>query len=322
MPLPSPPIGLTSKCNSLGQLVISFFPSTGAISYNIYSRTDALGSFGAPLNSTPITSLSYIDTAFNNSITTYYNITTVNASGESFPSQTLTVTTISDGPVLPRVDIHNSKFERLISEKGYRLQLEKALACGCNKTETKTTDATSLNCPLCKNKYYIYFPATQIQAIITSMNQDSNLENSGQWLQGMYTVMVKPEDQLGLYDRLTFLDDSVSFTEALIRANTGNTDVPKFPILSFDLPIEDVNGILYVMGTDFTIDANGSIVWGLSSKQPSAGTPYGYRSQILRRLLICDFPHVQRATFTVIDGVNTFVPLCLLALGKLEMFFN
>ena len=319
MPLSPPPISLSYATNTLGQMVISWFFSPGAVSYNVYSRTGISDGFTAPINIVPVIGKSFIDTGFVGGSVTYYNITSVNASGESLPSATLQVSQVA-GPVLARVDFHQTKFNRFIEEKGYRLRLEKALACGCNIASEKTTDATDVDCRLCKNKHYIYFPAGQISAIITNMTQDNSLEQSGQWLAGMYKIATKPTDQLGLYDRLIFLDDSVSFTEALTRAATGNIDMPRFPLISFDLPIEDINGILYVLGTDFSLDGNGSIVWGLSNKQPSPGTYFSYRGQVLKRLLIVDYPHVQRASF--LGNPPVFQPMSLAAVGKLEMFIN
>jgi hypothetical protein len=116
------------------------------------------------------------------------------------------------------------------------------------------------------------------------------------------------------------MDDSVSFTEALTRSDTGNTDVLRFPAINFDLPIEDLNGNTYILGTDFGIDANGNIVWGLSAKQPSVGTFFGARYQTFRRLLIIDFPHVQRASF--LGNPPVYEPLSLAAVGKLEFLID
>jgi hypothetical protein len=194
------------------------------------------------------------------------------------------------------------------------------MACPCNFASTKVTDASDLNCRLCKGKHFIYFPNGQISAIISSMTQDNSLEQSGQWLAGMYKITTKPTNQLGLYDRLIFLDDSVSFTQAVERSATGNTDELRFPAIRFDLPIEDANGVTYLAGVDFVLDSNGNIVWGMSGKSPSPGTYYGARFQTLRRVLVTDFPHVQRASF--IGNPPVYEPLSLCAMGKLEFLFE
>jgi len=317
MALAPPPTNLSYSTNTLGQLVISWFYAGGATSYNVYIRSGIGDSFTAPVNVTPIVGKSYIDSGYVSGTAIYINVTSVNASGESLPSATLTYTEVI-GPVVPRVDFHQTKFNKFITEKGYRLQRQSALACPCNVANESATNASDLNCPLCKNKHYIYFPAGQMQAICSNMTQENTLEQSGQWLAGMYKITLKPTDQLGLYDRLIFMDDSVSFTEAITRGTAGNVDQLRFPAISFDLPVEDINGVTYLFGTDFTIDANGDIVWGISSKQPSPNTFYGVRYQTLRRILIVDFPHVQRATFL---GPQ-YEAQSLAAVGKLEFFVD
>lgn len=319
MPISASPISLTFKVNTLGQMVISWFASPGAVSYNIYVRTNISDGFGSPINVSPIIGTSFIDNGFVSGSQVYYTVTSVNTFGQSLPSATLQVSQI-EGPVLPRVDFHQTKFNRFIEEKGYRLRRESALACPCNRAGMKTGDASDLNCRLCKNKYYVYFPSGQMVALISNMTQENSLEQSGQWLAGMYKITTKPTDQLGLYDRLIFLDDSVSFTEAVTRSSTGDTDELRFPAISFDLPVEDINGIQYTLGTDFSLDDNGNIVWGLSSKQPSPGTFFGARYQTLRRILIVDFPHVTRASFK--GNPPVYQPMSLAAVGKLEFFLD
>jgi hypothetical protein len=319
MPIAPSPTTLSFKTNSLGQMVISWFFAVGAVSYNIYSRTGISDGFGAPINITPIVGNSFIDTGFAPGSVVYYTVTSVNTFGESLPSSTLQVNQVV-GPVLPRVDFHQTKFNRFIEEKGYRLRRESALACPCNRASLKTNDAADLDCRLCKNKHYIYFHAGQMTAIISNMTQDNSLEQSGQWLAGMYKITTKPTDQLGLYDRLIFIDDSVSFTEAVTRGTSGNTDELKFPAITFDLPVEDINGVTYILGTDFSIDGDGNIVWGLSNKKPSAGTFYGARYQTLRRILIVDFPHVTRSS--PIGNPPQHQPMSLASVGKLEFFIE
>jgi hypothetical protein len=319
MPIAPSPISLSFKTNTLGQMVISWFASPGAVSYNIYGRSNLSDGFGPPINITPIIGTSFIDTAFVKGTVVYYTVTSVNSFGESLPSATLQVSTVI-GPVVPRVDFHQTKFTQFIEEKGYRLRRENALHCPCNIASKSTTDATDLNCPLCKNKKYIYSPGGQMAAILSNMTQENSLEQSGQWLAGMYKITTKPQDQLGLYDRLIFLDDSVSFTEALSRTPNTQTDQLRFPAISFDLPIEDIDGVTYVLGTDFSIDGNGNIVWGLSSKQPSNNTAFGVRYQTLRRILVIDFPHVSRASF--LGNPPVYEPMSLAAVGKLEFLLE
>src|SRR5882724_11257509 len=126
MPLAPSPITLTYSTNSLGQIIISWFFSPGAVSYNIYTRNNIADGFGSPINVSPIITNSFIDNGFVANSTAYYNVTAVNAFGESLPSVTLQISQVA-GAVLPRVDFHQTKFSKWIEEKGYRLKRESAL---------------------------------------------------------------------------------------------------------------------------------------------------------------------------------------------------
>jgi hypothetical protein len=316
---PPAPLSLSFTQNTLGQIVLSWFASPGSTGYNLYTRNNIADGFLTPVNPVAITATSFLDPGFVPNSVAYYNVTAIDGTGESLPSSTLMVGQ-SNSQTVPKVDFHQTKFSKFIEEKGYRMRLDSALACPCNRASMKTTDSSDIDCPLCNNKHYIYTYAGQLPALISNMTQDSNLEQSGQWLNGTYKITTRPQNQLGLYDRLTFLDDSVSFTEAVVRADTGLVDRLKFPAISFDMPIEDLEGVTYVHGTDFSLNSDGNIVWGLSVKFPPPGRAYGVRYQTYRRLIIVDYPHVQRASWLGTPPV--YQPMSLASVGKLEFFMD
>lgn len=321
--MPSAPTGLKYISVPNG-IKLSWFPVVGAVSYNIFRSSDALSLFSTQLNTSPITGTTYTDTTLSSATNNFYSVVSVDGgSAISTPSLIISVAAIGLD-IVPRVDLHESKFSQAIEEKGYKVVWEKAISCPCNKASQKVTDATDLDCPLCKNKHYIYFNPIEIKCLMTSLTRRGELSQDGQWLLGTYMVTTKPENKFGVYDRLRFVDTTASYTEALVKGTANGSDQLRFPAVSVELPIEDIDGNTYVYGTDFGVNASGNIIWGgFSGSQPSTGKTYGVRYITHWQMLIVDFPHDQRATYVQQQSsVPVYSPLALQAVGKLEFFIN
>jgi fibronectin type 3 domain-containing protein len=79
--VPSPPAGLNATAGN-GQVTLSWTASPGAISYNLYRGTTAGGEAAIPVQ-TGITSTSFTDLGLTNGTKYYYQVSAVNAAGES-----------------------------------------------------------------------------------------------------------------------------------------------------------------------------------------------------------------------------------------------
>lgn len=78
------PLGFSATASS-GQVSLAWSTVSGSTGYNVY-RSGSMGSQGTKLNSAPISNNSYVDTGVTNGTTYYYEVTAVNAGGESSAS--------------------------------------------------------------------------------------------------------------------------------------------------------------------------------------------------------------------------------------------
>lgn len=322
MPVLAPPAGLTSTVNSVGSVILKWFPVSGAISYNVYRRSDTLALLGTPINQSPITTLTFTDTA-PNTTANYYSVTTVNLSGESQPSQVLVfdVNTLSS---LPRVDPNVNDFNKFIHDRGYLMQWQKAMVCPCALAGKSAKDATDLFHDLCKNKEYIWTDMGQIMVLITRIQRNSNLNQDGVWEQGTMMVSTQSQNKIGFYDRLIFQESTIAFSQAIKKGASGGTDELRFPAIDVQIPIVDFEGNTYEFGIDFGLNASGNVIWGgFSNKQPNTNSSYGIVYLTQMRGLIVDYPHAIRGQQV---QIGTTVPLYkdfpLQTIMKLEFFIS
>jgi hypothetical protein len=322
------PTSLSYTINGLGKAVIAWARTIGAVSYNIYKRSDAIGSLGNPLNISPIQAFTYTDLAFVGTIENYYVVTSVDALGaESLPSDTLYIPYQSGSAyVMPRVDLWAPAFDKFVTERGYNVIWEKAISCPCNTSTKSTTDATDLNCPLCHNKHFIWVSPTPIKAMMTSLGRNFNLEEDGIYQVGTYKVTTHSEYKIGFYDRLTFTESTAPFSQTIVKGALGGTDVLRFPAITVNLPIIDINGIQYTNGPDFQITATGDIQWvGTTQPQrePAVGASYGIAYNTQWRMLSTEYAHDIRDTHVQLGtGSPVFVKMARQCLCRLEFFFD
>jgi fibronectin type 3 domain-containing protein len=91
-----PPIGVTATAMGT-EITLSWTGSTGAASYNIYRATTPTGEGSIPYR-TQVTSTSFADPGLLSGATFYYQVTAVNAGGESAKSAEASATVLPAGP--------------------------------------------------------------------------------------------------------------------------------------------------------------------------------------------------------------------------------
>ncbi len=95
--VPSPPTGLTATSGPGGQIVLSWNPSTGATSYNVYRGTSSGGESLTPIV-TGLTATTYTNIGLAANTTYYYEVAAVNAAGTSGMSNQASATTPPAAP--------------------------------------------------------------------------------------------------------------------------------------------------------------------------------------------------------------------------------
>lgn len=322
MPVLLPPSGLTYTINTVGSIVLKWYPVQGSTGFNVYRRNDSLALYPGPINQSLVSTNTFTDIAPVADQINYYSITTINGSGLSFPSQTLVVDlTPADG--LPRIDPTLSKFTKMISERGYKVIWERAMSCPCNLSNKSVTDASDLAHRLCKNKQHIWVSQGPITLLITRIKRESELGNDAIWEAGVFYISSQASNKLGFYDRLTFQDSTVPFSQPILKGARDGVDELRFPATEVDLPIIDFNGVKYAFDVDFGLDNEGNIIWGgFSGKQPSTGTSYGVVYQTNPRILIVDYPHGIRGQLIQHQASVQYQDFPLQTIGKLEFFFD
>jgi fibronectin type 3 domain-containing protein len=83
LPAPAAPVGLVALAGS-GQVAVSWDVVPGAVTYNVKRATSSGGPYNVIAANTG--AIGFTDTTVNNTITYYYVVTAVNASGESVNS--------------------------------------------------------------------------------------------------------------------------------------------------------------------------------------------------------------------------------------------
>ncbi len=320
--IPNVPINLTFT-QSGPNIVLKWFAVTGAVSYQIYRRSDVLALYTTALNGSPITGLTFTDTNPSTSQPNYYTVTAVNVDGESLPSATLIVD-LTPKAGLPRVDPNVDFFNTFIQQRGYNMRWERGQVCPCAISGKSVTDASDLDHALCKNKQYIYTFQANIVCALNRMTKNTNLNVEGTWEIGTFLISTRSENKVSFYDRLIFQDSVVPFSQALKKGPLNGTDELRFPATDIVLPIIDFDGIKYTYGTDFGLDSDGNIVWGgFSGSQPAVNTSYSVLYSTHPRILIVEYPHsVRGQLIQKAASVPQYEDFPLQTLGKLEFFID
>src|SRR4051812_13252767 len=96
-----------------------------------------------------------------------------------------------------------SKFNELISDKGYDVYHDKALVCPCS---VKNSGSALPNCNNCLGFGFIYVDRTETRLAVQGMKADVRYENWTRDTAGMARVTARAVDKLGYMDRIILRD--------------------------------------------------------------------------------------------------------------------
>jgi hypothetical protein len=125
------------------------------------------------------------------------------------------MTTITTAPIsgvnTSRADFVKSKFDILISEKGYKVIHEKALRCSC--VSRNGNQLTS--CKNCGGSSWVFINPTETRMVIHSMNLNTKYKEWSQENVGTASISSLSETETSFMDRITVIDGTAIFSEAI-----------------------------------------------------------------------------------------------------------
>lgn len=132
------------------------------------------------------------------------------------PQQTILETSQSSN----RADFTKSDFDRLVTEKGRLVNLERALRCPC-----KGASSTNLSsCRNCGGTGWVFVNPKETRILLQGLEVVTKLEGWSEENRGMARITALAEEKIAFMDRITILDEGVSTnTEVLNFKKKGST---------------------------------------------------------------------------------------------------
>jgi len=176
----------------------------------------------------------------------------------------------------PDVSLNISNFDQLLSQRGVRMIHEKATPCP--NILTLDSNAHEPNCPFCDNNGFLFYGKEEIFGMFSGNSIQKTFEAHGVWEIGTAIVTLPTlypdgrEADFNGFDRLVMPDFTVRLWELKeYEPRPGNTQELRYPIRSIDyvssISKDGKTEKRYQEGTDFTINADGEIVW-IAGRQP------------------------------------------------------
>lgn len=196
----------------------------------------------------------------------------------------------------PRIDFDVEKFDVQIETKGLRVAWSRAAVCPCTGINAQT-DQPSPNCSLCQGTSFTYFrppgysldaypaigalsevqkylinrsdsPGVVIRAASIGMERsETAYDRIGQWGEGSVNVTTRANHKLAHYDRLTYLDSVLAYSQTVIASNPADTPVRlRFPALRVNFLRTEANR--YEQDIDFVLDDEGRVCF-LPNRAPT-----------------------------------------------------
>lgn len=188
-----------------------------------------------------------------------------------------------------RSDFREELFDQVIENKGMRMAWSQQTICPCPSVNRQTQQPDP-NCPTCKGSGFAYFrpdvysvpdvagelnplqkylierpisPAVVIRALQFGHDRKENsFDRVGTWVEGSTTLTVRHDHKLAHFDRLTYLDAVLPFSEVVIADAAPSSPIAlRFPAVRIDYVAAHEGSTLkrYDPGEDFACDGQGRL---------------------------------------------------------------
>lgn len=141
---------------------------------------------------------------------------------------------------------------------------QRALVCPNRIVETNNHN---INCTLCDGGGYLYDAGQPAKMLVTGVSVRQMWATQGRVDLGMAMLTTEPETQMSWWDKVTFLETTIRYTECIKHeTKDGLTDKLKYAVV--DAP--ELRGVVrctsstgteFTIDTNFTISADGRLVW-------------------------------------------------------------
>lgn len=119
-----------------------------------------------------------------------------------------------------RVDFNKSEFDRLITEKGRGVLIEKALRCPC---KINSASGSLSSCKNCGSTGWIFVNPKQSRIVLQGIDVTTKLEGWSEENRGVVRISALAEDELAFMDRITVMDQGYStYTEVINFKKKGS----------------------------------------------------------------------------------------------------
>ena len=122
------------------------------------------------------------------------------------------ITTTPDQPMEPSVRFDPSRFEKLISDKGYEAYIDEALKCPCADRQTGQALPT---CKNCLGLGWFFANRKQTRLVSQGMNFQKHEEQWTEMNKGTARITTRGVDRLAFMDKITLIDLEGYFSEVL-----------------------------------------------------------------------------------------------------------
>ena len=196
-----------------------------------------------------------------------------------------------------------------IRSKGELCNHWTGMKCPCGLQQMGTNYPVDPNradpsCQICDGLGWLWIPQPQVYGLVQQIQQHKDLVEAGLANSGDLVFSPQVSNGISDYDKIQLTwPQGIPYEGEIITRGSGTTDTSYYGIVNVPpgecLSVIPSMGIVttYEAGVDFSFEGT-TITWGLSSNQPSPGTPYSikYHALLDWMCFVVDQPRRERQT--------------------------
>lgn len=159
----------------------------------------------------------------------------------------------------PQANFNNPQFVDFINDKGYAVEIERAVKCPCYVNQTGNPVSTCMNCG---GSGWFYIDLQKSVVLCSSMANRTKFETWTEQNAGTVNISALPQDHLSFMDRITLLEVEGIYNQVrqIVKSNNGTyfsftTYAPK-RVYEVYLYVNDSTPLEFVPVEKYTINGN------------------------------------------------------------------